>query len=333
MTTPILAMSNFNKVFTIETDASGEGIGAVLTQQGKPIAFMSRALGMTKKSWSMYAKEMLAIVEAIHTWRPYLLGHKFFIQTDHHNLKYFLEQRIATSEQQTWVAKLLGYDYEIKYRPVSENFVADALSRKQGSPILHGISFSQVSLWEEIKEAAKEDQYIQSKGRAAIEQPGGSYIWCQGLLLYKRRVIVPNNATLRTKLLHKMHDTKARGHSGVLRIFRKLGQQFYWPKMHKSVQDYIKGCEVCQKIKVETLAPVGLLQPLPISCQVWDDITLDFIEGLPASQGKNNIMVVVNRLSKSAHFLTFKSSCKTREIPIFGKRAKSLFRLQNCYFG
>ena len=259
---------------------------------------------MTKKSWSMYAKEMLAIVEAIHTWRPYLLCHKFFIQTDHRNLKYFLEQRIETLEQQTWVAKLLGYDYEIKYRPGSENSVADALSRKQGSPILHGISFSQVSLWEEIKEAAKEDQYIQSKGRAAIEQPGGSYIWCQGLLLYKRRFIVPNNATLRTKLLHKMHDTKAGGHSGVLRIFRKLGQQFYWPKMHKLVQDYIKGCEVCQKIKVETLAPAGLLKPLPIPCQVWDDITLDFIEGLPASQGKNTIMVVVDGLSKSAHFLT-----------------------------
>ena len=66
-TTPILTMPNFNDVFTIETDASGEGIGAVLTQQGKPVAYMSRALGMTKKSWSTYAKEMLAIVEAIRT--------------------------------------------------------------------------------------------------------------------------------------------------------------------------------------------------------------------------------------------------------------------------
>lgn len=115
---------------------------------------------------------------------------------------------------------------------------------------------------------------------------------------------MPNDATLRAKLLHDMHDTKAGGHSGVLRTFKKLGQQFYWPGMHKSVQEYIKGCEVCQKIKVETLAPAGLLQPLPIPCQVWDDITLDFIEGLPASQGKDTIMVVVDRLSKSAHFLT-----------------------------
>ena len=78
-TTLILAMPNFNDVFTIETDASGEGIGAVLSQQGKPVAYMSRALGVTKKSWSTYAKEMPAIVEAIRTWRPYLLGQKFYI--------------------------------------------------------------------------------------------------------------------------------------------------------------------------------------------------------------------------------------------------------------
>ena len=140
-TTPILAMPKFNDAFTIETDASREGIGAVLSQQGKPVAYMSRALGVTKKSWLTYAKEMLAIVEAIRTWRPYLLGQKFYIQTNQRSLKYLLEQRIATPEQQEWVAKLLGYDYEIKYKPSRENSVAYALSRKQGSPIRHNIFF------------------------------------------------------------------------------------------------------------------------------------------------------------------------------------------------
>lgn len=119
---------------------------------------MSRALGVTKKSWSTYAKEMLAIVEAIHTWRPYLLGKKFYIKTGQRSLKYFLKQRIATPEQQKWVAKLLGYNYEIKYRSGCENFAANAFSRKQGNPILHHIFFPQVSLWEEIKKAAEEDQ-------------------------------------------------------------------------------------------------------------------------------------------------------------------------------
>lgn len=99
-TTPILDMPNLNESFTIETDASGEGIGAILTQQGKPIAFLSQALGVAKLSWSTYAKEMFAILQAIRTWRLHILGKLFFIQTYQRNLKYLLEQRIGTPEQQ-----------------------------------------------------------------------------------------------------------------------------------------------------------------------------------------------------------------------------------------
>ena len=282
-TTPTLAMPNFKDVFTLETDASGDGIGAILTQQGKPIAFMSKALGVAKKSWSTYAKEMLAILEAIRLWRPYLLDRKFYIQTDQCSLNVLLEQRITTPEQQKWVAKLLGYDYEIIYRPGRENAAADALSRKQGSPVLHHLLVSQVTLWEEIKQAAKTYLYIQSMSQIAVDQLHSHFVWQNGLLRYKERVIIPADPTLRAKLLHEMHDTKVGGHSDVLRTYKKLGQQFYWPGMHKSVQEYIKNCVVCQKTKSDTLAPAGLLQPLPIPCQVWEDITLDFIERLPAS--------------------------------------------------
>jgi hypothetical protein len=82
---------------------------------------------------------MLAIVEAIRLWRPYLIGWKFYIETNQQSLKYFLEQRIATLEQQKWVAKLLGYDYEITCCLGRENFIVNALSRKQSSLILHHI--------------------------------------------------------------------------------------------------------------------------------------------------------------------------------------------------
>jgi hypothetical protein len=99
-TTPTLGMPNFNDSFIIEADASGDGISAVLSQQGKPIAFMSRTLGISKRSWSVYAKEMLAIVEAISIWRPYLLGRKFIIRTDQKSLKYLLEHQITTFDQQ-----------------------------------------------------------------------------------------------------------------------------------------------------------------------------------------------------------------------------------------
>ena len=140
--TPTLAMPNFNEPFVIESDASGAGIRAVLTQQGRPIAFMNRALGITKQSWSTYAKEMLAIVQAIRTWRPYLLGQKFYIQTDQRSLKYLMEQCKVTSEQQKWVSKLLGYDYDITYKPERENSTVDALSRVTGGPNLNTLFVS-----------------------------------------------------------------------------------------------------------------------------------------------------------------------------------------------
>lgn len=264
---------------------------------------MSRALGVTKKSWSTYAKEMLVIIEAICLWRLYLLSKKFYIQTDQRSLKLFLEQQMATLEQQQWIGKLLGYDYEIVYRLGRENSIADVLSCKQGNPILHNIFFLQVSIWEDIKQAATKDPYIQLMGCKTTDHPEGPYAWRQGLLFFKGKVVILDDGALRSKLLHEMHDTKVGGHSSVLRTYKKLGQQFYWPGIHKSVQEYIKGCEVCQKVKAETLAPIGLLQPLLISCRVWDDITLDFIKGFPNSQGKDTIMVVVDRLSKSAHFL------------------------------
>ncbi|KAG7588776.1 Reverse transcriptase domain [Arabidopsis suecica] len=80
-TTPTLALPDFSLPFVIQTDASGEGFGAVLSQNEKPIAFMSRTFGISKKSWSTYAREMLAIVIAIRTWRPYIIGRRFIIQT------------------------------------------------------------------------------------------------------------------------------------------------------------------------------------------------------------------------------------------------------------
>ncbi|RVW15980.1 Transposon Tf2-8 polyprotein [Vitis vinifera] len=217
---------------------------------------------------------MLAIVEAIRLWRPYLLGRKFYIKTDQRSLKFFLDQRVATPEQQKWVAKLLGYDYEIIFRPGHENSAADALSRRQESPLLAALHFSEVDIWKQIREASKSDSYVQLLGKKVGDPPHGNLTWRDGLLLYKGKVVVPADHSLRAKLLYEVHDSKVGGHSGILRTYRKLQKQFYWPKMHKAVQEY-----------------------------VWEDITLDFIEGLPTSHGKDTILVVVDRLSKFAHFI------------------------------
>lgn len=100
------------------------------------------------------------------------------------------------------------------------------------------------------------------------------------------------------------HVTQRWGHSRVLCTYKRLAQQFYWPSIFQSVQEYVSRCETCQRTKATTLKPLGRLQPLPIPCQVWDDITLDFIEGLLRTQDKDTILVVVDKLSKFAHFMS-----------------------------
>ena len=82
----------------------------------------------------------------------------------------------------------------------------------------------------------------------------------------------------------------------------------FWQGIKKTIRDYVAACEICQRNKANTLAPAGLLQPLPIPTKVWTDISMDFIGGLPKAQGKDTILVVVVRLTKHAHFFCIKSS-------------------------
>jgi hypothetical protein len=127
-TTSVLALPNFTKTFVLECDASGNGIGVFLMQEGRPLAFTSRQLSERNLGKPIYKKEMLAILHVIDLWHPDLLGQHFQIKTDHQSLKYFLEQRISSPEQQKRVTKLFGYDYEIIYKKGKDNVVADALS-------------------------------------------------------------------------------------------------------------------------------------------------------------------------------------------------------------
>jgi hypothetical protein len=129
-TTPILALPDFTNTFVLECDASGKGIGVVLMQEGRPLAFTNKQLSGRNLGKSIYEKEMLSIMHVVDLWCPYLLGQHFKINTDHQSLKYFLEQRISSPEQQKWVTKLFGYDYEIIYKKRKGNVPADALYHK-----------------------------------------------------------------------------------------------------------------------------------------------------------------------------------------------------------
>ena len=126
---PILTIMDGSEGLTVYTDAYGTGLGAVLMQNGKVIAYASRQLKTHEKNYATHDLELLAVVFALKMWRHYLLGEKFELFTDHKSLKYLFTQKDLNMRQQRWLEFLASYDLDILYTPGKANIVADALSR------------------------------------------------------------------------------------------------------------------------------------------------------------------------------------------------------------
>lgn len=123
------------------------------------------------------------------------------------------------------------------------------------------------------------------------------------MLLRKGKIVVGKDDQLRKDILLHYHDSALGGHSGTQATYKRISQTMYWKGLKKDVYNHVQACLVCQQHKGETIATPGLLQPIPIPDKVWNELSMDFIVGLPNSKGKTAILVVVDRLSKAAHFI------------------------------
>ena len=247
---------------------------------------------------------MMAVLVAVKKWNSYLLGRHFKIKTDHQSLRFLLEQQTHTPAQQQWVLRMMGYDYEVLYRKGTSNIVADTLSRRPSGQ-LHAISTFHSELFSRIQLTWTTDPHlVQLINR--LEQGtkhSTKFTWQHSQLRRKGKLVVGQDASLRTDLLTYFHSSPIGGHSGMHPTMARISGVVYWKGMKKQVRQFVRACSTCQKCKSDTSAYPGLLQPLPIPTKVWSDISMDFIEKLPKSAGKDSIMVVVDRLSKYAHFI------------------------------
>ena len=131
---------------------------------------------------------------------------------------------------------------------------------------------------------------------------------------------MPLFGNLRRELLKECHDSQWAGHPGVHRTLALIEENYYWPHMRDDVEAYVKTCLVCQQDKTEQRVPAGLLEPLPIPERPWESISMDFIMGLPKSEGCNIIMVVVDRFSKYGIFIPAPAKCPAEvAAPLFLK--------------
>ncbi|GJY50778.1 hypothetical protein Tco_0441625 [Tanacetum coccineum] len=301
-TVPFLRLPNFHEPFTVECDASSAGVGAILLQSEHPIAFFSKGLSFSNRLKSTYDRELLALVLALQKWRHYLLGRHFFVKTDHCSLKHLLAQRVTTCEQQRLLMKLFPFDFTIIYKSGKENQGADALSRRLQHADFMALVLSVNMDFLNLHEALLNEPYTQNIITSISQDPTTHHEFSlsDSKLFYHNRLVILDDSPLRKKLLSKCHDSLIGGHVGYLKTLKRLTENFFWPQMKRDVKTHVQNCMVCQQNKYETLASAGLLQPLP---SVWEDISLDFIVGLPKSGGVDMILVVVDRLSKYSHFL------------------------------
>ncbi|WVZ89058.1 LOW QUALITY PROTEIN: hypothetical protein U9M48_035516 [Paspalum notatum var. saurae] len=338
-TAPVLTLPDQQKKFIVYCDASRDGLGCVLMQEGKVIAYASWQLRKHELNYPTHDLELAAVVHALKIWRHYLYGQRCGIYTDHKSLKYIFTQNELNMRQRRWLELIKDYDMEIHYHPGKANVVADALSMKSYANMALGFmmphelceEFERLSLGflhhttaaafeaeptleQDIREHQKNDEKLQEirellkSGKAPHFREDE-----QGILWYKNRII-------RKLILSEAHDTAYSIHPGSTKMYYDLKERFWWYGMKRAVAEYVAICDTCQRVKAEHQRPAGLLQPLKVPEWKWEEITMDFIVGLPRTQkGYNSIWVVVDRLTKVAHFIpvnTTYSGAKLAELYI-----------------
>jgi len=127
------------------------------------------------------------------------------------------------------------------------------------------------------------------------------------LLLYKNRWYIPKDESLRRTIMEAEHDSKIAGQFGTYKTIGRVRANFYWPKMDESITEYFRSCDVCQRNKVIRHKKFGLLEPLEVPMSPWTAISMDFIVGLPKSDGYTKIWVIVDRFSKMEHFIPLRT--------------------------
>ncbi|GJR97698.1 reverse transcriptase domain-containing protein [Tanacetum coccineum] len=316
---PVLSLPDGVEDFVVYCDASNQGLGCVLMQRDKVIAYASRQLKIHEKNYTTHDLELGAVVFALKTWRHYLYGTKSVIYTDHKSLQHIFDQKDLNMRQRRWIELFSDYECEIRYHPGKANVVADALSRKERvkprrvRAMAMTIQSGMKVLILAAQKEAFEQENLPSERLNGLEQQMEKRD--DGSLYFLDRIWVPLVGDVRITIMDEAHKSKYSVHPGADKMYYDLRDMYWWPGMKRDIATYVSKCLTCSKVKAEHQRPSGLLQQPEIPEWKWDKITMDFITKLPRSKnGHDTIWVIVDRLTKSAHFLAIREDYSTERL-------------------
>ncbi|GJT99173.1 putative reverse transcriptase domain-containing protein [Tanacetum coccineum] len=252
-------------------------------------------------------------------WRHYLYGTRCTVFTDHKSLQHILDQKELNMRQRRWLELLSDYDCDIRYHPGKANVVADALSRKERSKPLRvralvmtiGLNLPRQILEAQTEALKPENLTAEDVGGMLRQDLTKERLKprTDGTLCLNNRSWLPCYGDLRTLVMHESHKSKYSIHPGSDKMYQDLKQLYWWPNMKANIATYVSKCLTCAKVKAEHQKPSGLLVQPEIPEWKWEKITMDFVTKLPKmANGYDTIWVIVDRLTKSAHFLPMREN-------------------------
>jgi hypothetical protein len=314
---PVLAIPTQDDPIRLECDASDYATGAVLSQQQQglwhPLGYISGSMSETERNYEVYDKELLSMMLALEEWRHLLIGakHPFEIWSDHRNLTYFKQPQKVNRRQARWITELADYNFTPHHRPRRLMAKADAFSRRSDHDQEKDDNENTVVLKIEnfhaqIFNFLPEEQTLIKKIRKLpiepeiqllLEDEAKGWTTENGLVLFADRVYVPNSV-LREQIIALHHDTILSGHPGINKTHELITRNYFWPKMSQDVNSYVKGCEVCQRTKIDHRKRAAQLHPHAVPERPWETISVDMIGPLPESQGYDAILHIVDHFTK-----------------------------------
>lgn len=324
---PIFILLDFSLPFELHYDAFKLGIDGVLSQQGCPVAFYSEKLAGARGRYSMYDIEFYAINQTIKHWRQYLIHREFVLFTDHDALRHLDSQANVSARHAAWISYLYQFTFVIKHQSGKTNRVADTLSRRHS---LLTTMHSTVLSFASFADLYPTDLFFSRILVEAEQGTHGDYTVQDEFLFLGLRLYVPE-CSLRLKIISELHNE---GHIGRDTTLQLVVDSHFWRTLRRDIERFVESCRTCQLGKVKA-SNAGLYLPLPIPTQLWSDVSMDFLLGLPRTQrGHDSIFLVIDRFSKMAHFIACKKNtddvlllCSSEKYIVYTAFRRLLFQI------